>query len=177
MIVMYSDIDKKEIRTCFNPKILKSSEETIIMTEGCLTWPGLWLKLARPYNIFCSYEDEHGEVHEVHMQDLEARIFQHEMDHMEGTNFTQKVSKLKLDTEDICKMLVITNKNIFGSIHVDFCSQNKLRHSKMRGNTQTFITGIQLYNSNNEIVAVANLSTPLRKNFSSEATIKVKLTY
>lgn len=97
VFVMYSDIDKKEIRTCFNPKILKSSEETIIMTEGCLTWPGLWLKLARPYNIFCSYEDEHGEVHEVHMQDLEARVFQHEMDHMEGTDFTQKVSKLRLD--------------------------------------------------------------------------------
>ena len=92
----FNNIDKKEIRTCFNPKILKSSEETIIMTEGWLTWPGLWLKLARPYNIFCSYEDEHGEVHEVHMQDLEARVFQHEMDHMEGTNFTQRVSKLKL---------------------------------------------------------------------------------
>ena len=49
-----------------------------------------------PYNILCSYEDEHGEVHEVQLQDLEARVFQHEMDHMEGTNFTQKVSKLKL---------------------------------------------------------------------------------
>ena len=56
-------------------------------------------------------------------------------------------------------------------------SQNKLRHSKMRGNPQTFITGVQLFNANNDIVAVANLSTPLKKNFSSEATIKVKLTY
>ena len=56
-------------------------------------------------------------------------------------------------------------------------SQNKLRQSKMRGNPNTFITGIQLYNTSNQIVAVANLSTPLRKNFSSEATIKVKLTY
>ena len=97
VFVMYSDIEKKEIHTCFNPKILKSSEELIIMTEGCLTWPGLWLKLARPYNIFCSYEDENSEVHEVHLQDLEARVFQHEMDHMEGTNFTKKVSKLKLN--------------------------------------------------------------------------------
>jgi len=97
VFVMYSDLDKKEIHACFNPKILKSSEELIIMTEGCLTWPGLWLKLARPYNIFCSYEDENGEVHEVHLQDLEARVFQHEMDHMEGTNFTKKVSKLKLN--------------------------------------------------------------------------------
>ena len=56
-------------------------------------------------------------------------------------------------------------------------SQNKLRATKMNGNPQTFITGVQLYNANNDIVAVANLSTPLKKNFSSEATIKVKLTY
>ena len=56
-------------------------------------------------------------------------------------------------------------------------SQNKLRATKMNGNPQTFITGVQLYNENDEIVAVANLSTPLKKNFSSEATIKVKLTY
>ena len=96
VFVMYSDIKKKEIIACFNPKILKSSEELIIMTEGCLTWPGLWLKLARPYNIFCSYEDENSEVHEVHLQDLEARVFQHEMDHMDGTDFTKRVSRLRI---------------------------------------------------------------------------------
>ena len=41
----------------------------------------------------------------------------------------------------------------------------------------TFITSVQLYNQNGDIVAVGNLSKPLKKNFSSEATIKVKLTY
>tara|TARA_B100000287_G_scaffold400059_1_gene418931 strand:+ start:119 stop:1237 length:1119 start_codon:yes stop_codon:yes gene_type:complete len=56
-------------------------------------------------------------------------------------------------------------------------SENKLRNDKMRGNPQTFITSVQMYNQNQEMVAVANLSTPLKKNFSSEATIKVKLTY
>ena len=56
-------------------------------------------------------------------------------------------------------------------------SENKLRNEKMRGNPQTFITSVQLYNDSQEMVAVANLSTPLKKNFSSEATIKVKLTY
>jgi len=56
-------------------------------------------------------------------------------------------------------------------------SENKLRNSKMRGNPQTFITGVQLYNENGEMVAVAHLSKPLKKNFSSENTIKVKLTY
>ena len=56
-------------------------------------------------------------------------------------------------------------------------SLNELRQSTMRGNPTTFITGIQLYTSTGDLVAVGSLSTPLKKNFSSEATIKVKLTY
>ena len=56
-------------------------------------------------------------------------------------------------------------------------SLNELRASKMKGDPQTFITSVQLYNAAGDIVAVGNLSTPLKKNFSSEATIKVKLTY
>ena len=56
-------------------------------------------------------------------------------------------------------------------------SLNELRNKKMKGNPQTFITGVQLYNDAGHVVAVANLSTPLKKNFSTEATIKVKLTY
>ena len=47
----------------------------------------------------------------------------------------------------------------------------------MKGNPSTFITSVQLYNNAGEMGAVGNLSTPLKKNFSSEATIKVKLTY
>jgi len=56
-------------------------------------------------------------------------------------------------------------------------SLNELRQSTMKGNPTTFITSVQLYNDAGEMVAVGNLSTPLKKNFSSEATIKVKLTY
>ena len=56
-------------------------------------------------------------------------------------------------------------------------SLNELRQSSMVGNPHTFITSIQLHNSTGDIVAVGNLSTPLKKNFTSEATIKVKLTY
>tara|TARA_Y100001937_G_scaffold110133_1_gene155429 strand:+ start:719 stop:1852 length:1134 start_codon:yes stop_codon:yes gene_type:complete len=56
-------------------------------------------------------------------------------------------------------------------------SLNELRATKMKGSPQTFITSVQLYNDGGEMVAVGNLSTPLKKNFSSEATIKVKLTY
>ena len=56
-------------------------------------------------------------------------------------------------------------------------SLNELRSTKMKGNPQTFITQVQLYNDDGHMVAVGSLSTPLKKNFSSEATIKVKLTY
>tara|TARA_R110000737_G_scaffold132148_1_gene163855 strand:- start:989 stop:2092 length:1104 start_codon:yes stop_codon:yes gene_type:complete len=56
-------------------------------------------------------------------------------------------------------------------------SLNEMRQSKMKGNPQTFITSVQLYNTAGDMVAVGNLSTPLKKNFTSEATIKVKLTY
>jgi len=56
-------------------------------------------------------------------------------------------------------------------------SLNELRKKNMKGSPTTFITSVQLYNNDGEMVAVGNLSTPLKKNFSSEATIKVKLTY
>jgi len=97
VFVMYSDINKKEIIACFNPKIVTESPENILMDEGCLTYPGLWIKVSRPDHIACSFEDENGELNEVEMFGLEARIFQHEYDHMIGTNFTKRVSKLKVD--------------------------------------------------------------------------------
>ena len=56
-------------------------------------------------------------------------------------------------------------------------SLNELRQKTMRSTPTTFITSVQLYNNAGEMVAVGNLSTPLKKNFQSEATIKVKLTY
>ena len=56
-------------------------------------------------------------------------------------------------------------------------SLNELRQKTMKGNPTTFISSVQLYNDAGDMVAVGNLSTPLKKNFSSEATIKVKLTY
>ena len=97
VFMMYSDIKKKDAITCFDPMITEYGEETIIMDEGCLTWPGLWLKVERPEGIRCIYYDIDGELVQVEMHGLESRIFQHEYDHMEGTNFTKRVSPLKLN--------------------------------------------------------------------------------
>ena len=97
VFVMYSDVKKRETITCFNPEIVTKSDTEILMDEGCLTYPGLWLKVKRPDGIEVEYEDKNGEIQNQAMFGLECRIFLHEYDHMEGTNFTQKVSKIKLN--------------------------------------------------------------------------------
>ena len=95
--VMYHNFNKREIMCCFNPKIVFTSEEEDYMDEGCLSWPGLWLKVKRPIWIEVEYENENGEHIKNKLKGLEARVFQHEYDHMEGTDFTQRVSRLRLD--------------------------------------------------------------------------------
>tara|TARA_R100001443_G_scaffold34921_1_gene48690 strand:- start:1514 stop:2623 length:1110 start_codon:yes stop_codon:yes gene_type:complete len=56
-------------------------------------------------------------------------------------------------------------------------SMNEIRHDSMKGNPNVFITGVELYDANGDMVATGKLSTPLKKNFSSEATIKTKITF
>ena len=97
VFVMYSDVKKREIISCFNPKIITQSDTEIVIEEGCLSYPGLWLKVKRPDGIEVEYEDKNGELQSKAMFGLECRVFLHEYDHMEGTDFTKKVSKIKLD--------------------------------------------------------------------------------
>jgi translation initiation factor 1 (eIF-1/SUI1) len=56
-------------------------------------------------------------------------------------------------------------------------SLNELRHDTMKGNPTTFITGVEMYDNNGTMVATGKLSTGLKKNFSTEATVKAKLTF
>ena len=81
----------------FNPEILESSEETILMEEGCLSRPGLWLRVSRPDRIKVKYFTFKGEEVHTELQGYHSRVFQHEYDHMLGIDFTQRVGKLKLD--------------------------------------------------------------------------------
>lgn len=82
---------------CFNPKIVWSSEETMVMEEGCLTFPLLYLKIRRPVAIRARYQDQHGETHTKHLEGISARCYQHELDHMDGICYTAHASKLDLN--------------------------------------------------------------------------------
>ena len=95
--VMYKDVNKRETLACFNPHVLEYSEEKILMDEGCLSYPGLWLKSSRPSAVIVEFENESGANEQFQLYGLESRIFQHEMDHMQGKDFRDHVSKLKLN--------------------------------------------------------------------------------
>ena len=88
--VMISDMELQDTLTCFNPKIVKESKEMVTMEEGCLSYPELFLDIARPETIVVKYEDEGKELHKIKLTGFIARIFQHEYDHMEGIDFTQR---------------------------------------------------------------------------------------
>ena len=97
VFILYEDINTRKVLTCFNPKIVETSKEEISINEGCLTYPGIWLMVKRPIAIKVEFEDEKGKKHKRTFDGLTSRIFQHEYDHMEGTDFTQKVSRLKIE--------------------------------------------------------------------------------
>ena len=90
VFVMIRDIEYNEVITCFNPKILKYSKQTSIIEEGCLSYSGLYLKIERPDSVVVKYEDEDKNYHKIKLDGFAARVFQHEYDHMEGIDFTER---------------------------------------------------------------------------------------
>ena len=89
--VMMIDIELQETITCFNPRIIKESKDEVVMEEGCLSYPELYLEIPRPSSIIVKYEDEGKQIHKRQLTGYYARIFQHEYDHMEGIDFTNRV--------------------------------------------------------------------------------------
>ena len=87
---MVRDLENNEVMVCFNPRIVKSYSEEVEMEEGCLSYPELFLKIKRPDKIVVKYEDEDKKTHKLKLQGLASRVFQHEYDHMEGIDFTQR---------------------------------------------------------------------------------------
>lgn len=74
-----------------NPEIISFSKESEIDTEGCLSLPNVWEKIKRPKTIKVSFLNLKGEKCSLELQCLNARTFQHELDHLEGVLFTDKI--------------------------------------------------------------------------------------
>tara|TARA_R100001015_G_C4575807_1_gene133125 strand:- start:429 stop:863 length:435 start_codon:yes stop_codon:yes gene_type:complete len=88
--VMMSDMETQQTTVCFNPRIIKYYKDTDLMEEGCLSYPDLLLPIPRHSRIVVKYEDENKKILKRKLNGFIARIFQHEYDHMEGIDFTQR---------------------------------------------------------------------------------------
>ena len=82
--------------TCINPKILNVSADIKKDNEGCLSFPGLYVKIDRPSWVEVEYTDESGETKQTKLEGLTARCFVHELDHMNGKKFVSHVGPVAL---------------------------------------------------------------------------------
>ena len=94
-----------------NPEISASSASIDTYEEGCLSIPGVYLDVVRPTSIELSYRDEMGRPRKMKADGLMARCIQHEMDHLNGVLFVDRVT----DASGLEKEL---KENGFQSQHV-----------------------------------------------------------
>lgn len=73
-----------------NPKIIEAEGERIVV-EGCMSSPDVWGKVKRPERIVVEYTTPEGEVLQKEAEGLLAKCFCHELDHLDGIFFTDKV--------------------------------------------------------------------------------------
>jgi len=87
----------KELIPCFNPRIVDMSQETIVLEEGCLSYPDLFVKVKRPRRIKVRFADPNGQVRTEIFDGMTARVFQHELDHLNGINYQQRANRFHLE--------------------------------------------------------------------------------
>ena len=89
--------DNENYVPCFNPRIIEASEKKIPIEEGCLTYPGLFVKIFGPDEVTATFEDENRELHKENFTGLQSRVFQHEYDHMQGIDFRSLAGRMALN--------------------------------------------------------------------------------
>ena len=87
---MVRDIEYNDVIVCFNPRIVTRGDECVWCEEGCLSFPDQFINVQRPDKIDVMYEDEEGKEHKIKLEGFPSRVFQHEYDHLEGIDFTQR---------------------------------------------------------------------------------------
>ena len=96
MDVSHGDEDKKPL-FLINPQIIRSSDEMRVHDEGCLSIPEHFAEIERPASVLVRYIDRDGKQLEEEFDELLATVVQHEIDHLDGKQFIDYISKLKRD--------------------------------------------------------------------------------
>ena len=86
---------KDFIRVLINPEITERSNNTITLEEGCLSFPGIHEKVARAATIQVKYLDRDFEKQQETLNGFDARIVQHELEHLNGLLFIDSISPIR----------------------------------------------------------------------------------
>jgi len=83
-----------EVTIVINPRLVDHSHEQVVLEEGCLSYPGLHVKVKRPAHIRVRFQDHTGAVRTEKYTGLAARVFLHELDHLNGLDFLNRAGPL-----------------------------------------------------------------------------------
>jgi peptide deformylase len=89
--------DPSSIIGVFNPIILDYDEEKVTYEEGCLSYPGLYIKIKRSRGIRVRYRGWDGEAGTTRYDGYTSRVFQHEYDHLNGITFQNRANRYHLE--------------------------------------------------------------------------------
>jgi peptide deformylase len=78
-----------------NPEIIQVSEKQTVLNEGCLSFPGIHIKVKRPEAISVRYFSERNEMIEADLTGVPAKVFQHEIDHLNGRAIIDHASRVE----------------------------------------------------------------------------------
>jgi peptide deformylase len=92
-VLVYRVESDAPVAALVNPELEWSSREVEPMDEGCLSLPGVLVEVERPVHVRVRGRDEHGDELLVEASGLEARVIQHEMDHLDGTLILDRTSR------------------------------------------------------------------------------------
>jgi peptide deformylase len=104
IVVEYGDDENetipKKLFVLANPEIVEKSEEMVFGIEGCLSVPGLIGEVERHESITVKGQNRHGQTAKIKANGWLARIFQHEIDHLEGIVYTDLTDKVWKPTSE-----------------------------------------------------------------------------
>ena len=92
-VLVYRVENEGEIAALVNPVLEWASDDTEPMEEGCLSLPGVLVDVERPVHVRVRAQDERGEALLVEASGLEARVIQHEMDHLDGVLILDRTTR------------------------------------------------------------------------------------
>lgn len=115
--------EKQDEKVLVNPRLLESSG-SVMLEEGCLSFPGIMAKIVREERIKVAYQDIQGETQEMEADGVLARVVRHEMDHLDGVLFVTRMSPAERRA----------NRRHLSQLEQEYAQQGRgRRNSKIRG--------------------------------------------